>query len=447
MGKISQISAAFAFSLFAIFSHSAVYGQNILTLEEAIKTGLENSYAIKIASNNAEIARLNNTAGNAGYMPRVDLGANQTLSSQNRHFEMADGTTSEQSAFPTNNLSAALQLNWTVFDGFAMFARADKLEVLEQQGELKLRMEMENLVADIAGTYFSIAQHEKLLVWYTEQLELSRVRLDIAQEKIKIGVGSELQALQAELDFRMDSTQMLTQRNRVTSLKSQLNRLLNRSPETDFSVEPNLAVPTEQKLGDVFQRMGEQNPSILLARMQQQVADYEYKETKSLRYPSVYINGAYNFTNSSTPQGTTELSRIHGPQVGIGASLTLFNGFNNSRKINVARILAENQQLILEDITANLQHRAFNLVNELNQALELVHVGEKSVALAERNVAAGLEKYKLGAISDLELREIQNKLAETRNRYISALTNAQWYEIEILTLMGNLEKYMEKKVD
>ncbi len=442
MLNIKEIMRNFGLIIFVAFIPFVSKGQELLTLEKAIKIGLDNSYSIKIARNNAEIAKINNTIGNAGFLPKADLSANQSVISQNRHFEMSDNTNLDEKNYGTNALSAVLQLNWTVFDGFSMFARADKLKMLEQQGEMKLKMEIENLVSNIVETYFLIAQNEKLYKWYLNQLELSRERLNISREKVEIGVNSGLQQLQAEVDYRTDSSQMLMQRNRVSALKSNLNRLLNRDPEVIFSVSSNFPIPSEKNLNSVFERLSEQNYNILIAKMEHQITQYELKEAKSLRYPTVYISGAYNFSNTSTPKGTTELSRIFGPQVGIGASLTLFNGFNNSRKIDIARIVSENQRLVVEDLTSNLRHVAFNLVNELSRSIELVNVEEKLVELAERNVSIGMEKFKLGAISDFELREIQNKLTEAQNRYINALTSAQQFEIEILTLTSELDKYM-----
>jgi outer membrane protein TolC len=106
--------------------------------------------------------------------------------------------------------------------------------------------------------------------------------------------------------------------------------------------------------------------------------------------------------------------------------------------------VAENIKLNLEDIQARLQNAAFKLVNELNQALELVLVEEKSVVLAQRNADAAWERYNLGAISDLELRESQNKLLDAQSRLISAQLNAQIAEIEILTITGEMGSFLGK---
>jgi outer membrane protein TolC len=128
--------------------------------------------------------------------------------------------------------------------------------------------------------------------------------------------------------------------------------------------------------------------------------------------------------------------------VGIGASISLFNGFNANRRINNARILAENQRIKQDDLALRLKSAAFKMVNELNQAIDLVCVEEKSVSLALQNTEAAWERYRLGAISDLELRESQNKLLDAQTRLLQAQMNAQAAEIEIKTLTSEMEAFI-----
>lgn len=421
------------------------FSQEILSLEDAIRIGLENSFSIQIARNNIEIAKNNNTLGNAGLLPRIDLNINQSNNFQNWYREDSDGTTLSNSGYPTYSLTSGLQLNWTLFDGFAMFIRREKLELLQAQSDLYLRIELENKIADIVYTYFSIALNAKLYKTYNQQLALSRQRLDIAREKSKIGVGYQLQELQAEVDFRADSALLLRQRNRVANLKADLNRFLVRSPEIDFQVNTEIPVPKQVNTADIYSKVSSQNIAILNARLLTQIGELEYGEAKSSRYPDVNLFSAYNFSHTGTPESQQVVKyRTHGPTVGVGASITLFNGFDASRRIRNAQIVAENIKLNLEDIQARLQNAAFKLVNELNQALELVLVEEKSVVLAQRNADAAWERYNLGAISDLELRESQNKLLDAQSRLISAQLNAQIAEIEILTITGEMGSFLGK---
>ncbi|HPF94486.1 MAG TPA: TolC family protein, partial [Tenuifilaceae bacterium] len=118
--------------------------QDLLTLEEAIRIGLENSFSIRIARNEVDIARNNNTAGNAGLLPRLDVNVNHNNTFQNRQFEFEDDESQTDNGYNTHSLTSGAQLAWTLFDGFAMFIRKEKLDIYQQQSDLQLRLAVEN---------------------------------------------------------------------------------------------------------------------------------------------------------------------------------------------------------------------------------------------------------------------------------------------------------------
>ena len=433
--------SSFFIFLFGLFPFLAV-SQESLTLEDAIRIGLENSYSIKISKNNIQIAQNNNTLGNAGFLPRVDVSGSQTGNIQERYQENSDGTNSTVTGFPTNTTSAGALLSWTVFDGMSMFLQREKLEIYSQQSELSLRIAVENTVADIAYTYYNIALNEKLYNSLKDQMALSRQRLRIAHEKSKIGVGNELQELQSEVDYRADSARYLQQKSYLVNLKAELNRLLTREANVQFSVYTSIPVPQAGDVSEILQEVMDSNPQIAYERLQNRLGELDYNQAKSPRFPRVNVSGAYNFSNVVTPDAQQQVYRTLGPAFGVNASIALFDGFNTSRKIRNAQILVENQRLSYDELILNLQSNAFKLVNNLNQAIELVKVEEKSVELAQRNTDTAWEKYRLGAISDIELRESQNKLLDAQTRLISAQLNAQAAEIEINLLTGEMNGYI-----
>ncbi|HRX67337.1 MAG TPA: TolC family protein [Tenuifilaceae bacterium] len=433
--------SSFFIFLFGLFPFLAV-SQESLTLEDAIRIGLENSYSIKISKNNIQIAQNNNTLGNAGFLPRVDVSGSQTGNIQERYQENSDGTNSTVTGFPTNTTSAGALLSWTVFDGMSMFLQREKLEIYSQQSVLSLRIAVENTVADIAYTYYNIALNEKLYNSLKDQMALSRQRLRIAHEKSKIGVGNELQELQSEVDYRADSARYLQQKSYLVNLKAELNRLLTREANVQFSVYTSIPVPQVGDVSEILQEVLDSNPQIAYERLQNRLGELDYNQAKSPRFPRVNVSGAYNFSNVVTPDAQQQVYRTLGPAFGVNASIALFDGFNTSRKIRNAQILVENQRLSYDELILNLQSNAFKLVNNLNQAIELVKVEEKSVELAQRNTDTAWEKYRLGAISDIELRESQNKLLDAQTRLISAQLNAQAAEIEINLLTGEMNGYI-----
>src|ERR1700712_236152 len=116
----------------------------LLTLKEAVEIALKNNYNIKLSANNTIIAKNNVTPGNAGMLPQVGLDATLSNSIQTIKQTRTDGTVNETDGAHNSTLSFGPSLNWTIFDGFAMFANLDQLRGLSRLSELSQRDTIES---------------------------------------------------------------------------------------------------------------------------------------------------------------------------------------------------------------------------------------------------------------------------------------------------------------
>src|SRR5690554_6900726 len=144
-----------------LISTPLLQAQTLLTEADAVRIGLENNYAIRLQRSNLQIAENNNTLGNAGFLPEINVNAGQNYSVTDSKQEFLTGQINDQKGAKADAFSAAAELNWTLFDGLQMFTRADILASLEQQSELKLLLTVENNIFDVLSTYYSLVQLEK----------------------------------------------------------------------------------------------------------------------------------------------------------------------------------------------------------------------------------------------------------------------------------------------
>ncbi len=417
---------------------AVVSAQDTLSLGTAVKQTLENNFSIRMARNDASIAKNNNSLGNAGFLPTVSANGSANNSISNLNQSYSNGTSYTNSSYPTHTQAAGVQLGWTLFDGFAMFATKEKYATLEQMGDLSLQMSVEDAVSATILGYYTIVQEEKLKDNYREVLNLSRTRLSIAREKAEIGAGYQLAAMQADVDFRADSAQLLQQSNKVENLKVTLNKLMGRDPETEFVVAPAMPESEPMELSQILDKLLSQNKELLLAKLNLRTKELAVREAKAARYPKINLSSAYSYSRVNTPDGSTEINRSFGPSFGLGASITLFNGMNANRAIKNARLQRDNQDLANQATTLDLKGEAVSIYNDLRLAIALVDLGKKSVEMAKINAEVALEKYKIGVFSDLELRDAQNRYLDAEYRYLNAQLQAKTAEVQLQVLMGSI---------
>ncbi len=416
------------------------FAQDTLKLNDAIVLALKNNYSISLAENTVKISDINNSAGNAGMLPKLDLNATRSFALNNSKATYFDGRVRDVPKAKSNNQNAGIQLSWTIFDGLNMFIQRDKLNELEQLSNTQLRGVIENTVAQVSRIYFDIVVQYEILDLYHEALQISTQRKRFAKARLDLGGSSELTVLQATVDMNADSANYMKQLSVVKNLKSDFNLILCRDILTNVLVEKNIPVNETLIYEELWNKVQEQSPDLLEARSAINLASLYTKEIKSVQLPRLSLNSAYSYNKSQTDVGTFTSNRNLGFSAGVTLNYNIFNGFTNNQKIKIAHIReesavqdAELQKLTLE---ANLQQ----VYTDFQTNLKLARFEKGNIQFARLNWNITQEKYKLGALNDIELRETQKKLLDAENRLLQSLFICKSAEIELLRLSGQLSE-------
>ncbi|MFZ7144862.1 MAG: TolC family protein, partial [Bacteroidota bacterium] len=153
----------FAFLLLFLFSCTLSAQEAKLTIENAVKNALEKNYDVQIYSNLSEIEKNNNTIGNAGMLPNVDVNGSYTNSTNDLKQEYNTGNEIKRDASGSTNTNLDAGLVWTVFDGMKMFHTRKKLDGLFYQSEQQLKIQMEITIKEVVNAYYSIIINQQLL--------------------------------------------------------------------------------------------------------------------------------------------------------------------------------------------------------------------------------------------------------------------------------------------
>lgn len=425
-------------SLVLVIPGANAQGWDTLRFAEAVALALENNYDISLAFDDVKVAEINNSPGNAGMLPKVDLSATKSLAINNSHQEYFDGRTKDGNDAKNRNQNAGVALTWTFFDGMNMFIQKNKLNELEQLSNFQLRSAVENTVTQVANSYYDIVVQRQLARVYAEALSLSAERQRFAKARFDLGGGSELTYLQATVDMNADSANYVSQMAVIENSIAVLNQLLCRDLREKFTVEEEIPLNFSLIYDDLWEKVQKQNPSLLEARGSARLAELAVKEIKSSQLPRLTLNSGYNYSKAASDVGIYILNRNLGFSVGVTMNYNIFNGFTNRQKISVARIreesvLKENERLKL-DIEASLQQ----VYTDYRTNLQLVGFEKESRQFAAHNFEIAREKYRLGAFTDIELRETQQKLMDAETRLLTAIFRCKSAEIELLRISGQL---------
>lgn len=424
---------------FAMISTMALAQQDapLLTLKDAVEIALKNNYNIKLSQNNSTIASNNVTLGNAGVLPQLTGNFSDNNSRQSTKQTLSTGKDNNINAHNSNN-SYGVNLNWTIFDGFNMFATYDQLKQLDKLGVLRLQDTIQRTVANVVNTYYDLISQNEQIKALKGAIGISHTQLRIATDKFNVGRASRLDVLNAQVNLNTDTGNLVIQYQLFKSTKIQLNQLLIRDLQTDFSVADTIVVDEKLILADVLNNAQLQNPGILSAQINQRLAEINLKQVRSTRYPQVGLTSGYVFTNSKTPAGFTVSQNVHGFNYGLTASINIFDGFNQNRREKNAKIQIDNAGIAAKQTKLNIESQINSLFVAYLSGLDLVKLEEANVNLNKRNLDITLDKYKLGNITPLEVREAQRNYLDAQSKFFAAQYQSKQAEIMLKQITNSI---------
>ena len=409
-----------------------------LTLQQALNTAWENNYGIKIINKELQITDLQNHAGYAGMLPVISAIANYDVEVTNSEQQYFSGETRSEKNAGANSLDAGVYLDWTVFDGLGMFARKDKLEQLYALGELEVRAKLEEITMQLMIDWNNLIQLENAKRVMENAIDISGERLKIAQQRNVIGSGSGLDVLQAQVDLNTDSSAYINILLQIKNTKAVINEYMARDANTTFDINEKIAVDQTINLTSIKENVYANNTSLLIAEKNKQIAELQVKEYKSYLYPTVSLNAGYGFLKSVSEAGFVESNLNVGPLAGVSLVIPLFNGFTVSRNIEQMKVMQQMHELDVLQTQLSVNTNLVILYNQYETSLQLMKIEQQNIESATKNVSIALEKFNLGAITSVELREIQLQKVNTENRYLTEELNAKIAELQLKYFSGKL---------
>lgn len=416
-----------------------------LSLQDCVKMGIEQNFSILIEQHRSSIAAENATIGNAGYLPKLEATSGYT--GQRNKVSTFQGSVEEalvQDGVGGSQTSARLNLTWTLFDGFSIQATYARLQELRKMGAINLRMTVENSVAAIAAEYFGLIRQELRLNNLNAALDLSRERMRIVEERYRIGVSSRLEYQQAQVDYNADNSNVIRQHEVVFRSKVNLNELMAIESINDpisliDTVIPLYPLPDADLL---WERISANNVNLLAMESEVSIATLNQRIARSRNYPILRLNSSYGYSSNRFDQaGLTQRDQL-GLSYGATLGYPLFDGLNRRREQRNAKTQISISQLQHQQLELGLKADHANLWTAYQNNLTLFEMEQQNLKTAKEYYAIAMDRYKLGDLSGIELREAQNRLLDSEERLLVAQYSVKLCEISLMQLSGDLLDYI-----
>jgi outer membrane protein TolC len=435
-----KFSYLFLVVLLSIF-YTHVSAQKLLGLEESIQMGLQNHYSIQISKKREKQALNDNTLGNAGFLPTINasINKNYTISGLDQEFFGGLRAPLIQSGVNSNSGNAGLTMAWTLYDGKGMFILRDRFKELQNLGAKQTETVIENLISLISSSYYDLIRQNLRVNNFKKGLEISNDRLKLAKDRYEVGQGSKVDYYSAQVDYNEDKALLIAQEQSYLNTKISYNTLLVRNLQENFNVESKIELLPKLDLPELKEFALKQNPMLIIALLNKKISDLDTKNIQSLQMPQIDLLAGYNMgqVNNGAGFGVQKGSNDV-LNYGLRASINIFDGYNQKRRIQNAKINAEIAQLQIEDLKNVLISSLERAYVTYENALNLITLETENYAIAQQNINIAFDRFKVGIATSYELREVQRNAVSAETRLIETKFAAKSAEIELIRLSGNL---------
>lgn len=417
-----------------------VYAQDsLLSKQSAVDIALENNYDIKIARGNVESAANSSSMYNSGYLPSISAGGGARYNVVDNFVELQDGTERKENGVQAYSFSASFSVNYTIYDGSGRKYNYERLKENYNLSELQARQVIENSIVNIFTIYYEVARLTQNINSQVETIDISRRRLRRARFGYEYGQNTQLDVLNAEVDYNNDSITFRNLSLELSNVKRDLNVLLGRDVSIDFMVDTTITYINGLDFETLMDHARKNNVTVLQNEGLLRTAEYGVKVDKSALIPNLGLSAAYNYddrNNGSTAPFKHQTTI--GPTINANLSWNIFDGGFTKVRVQNAQIAVQNQQIARRQNLQILQRNVNNAWAFYKNALFVLEAERKNYRTNELNFERTVEQQKLGQITSIEFRQAQLNLLNAQLNFNRAKYSAKTAELALLQISGDL---------
>ena len=418
--------------------------QDVLSVEEAIEAALKSNYDIETVRLDSTSYAIDYAYAKAAFLPALNGSASRVFNHNNQNQKLSDGSIKQRNGIKSNNLSASVNMNWTLFDGLRMFATREKLAEFQRLGEFSVKQQIVTTVAAVINNYYDVVRQKQQLKAIEEQISINDERVKLADKKFSVGLGAKPELLQAKVDLNAQRAAQLTQQTLIAQLKEQLNQLIGFPITKSYEVSDSIPFNPQLQFGSIRNDVETTNPTLLVAKKNIDISRLTLKEYRADFFPTVSLNSAYNFSRTNNAEVintfTPLFNQNKGLNYGLSVSVPILNGFNTRRLVRQSKLDIRLQEVNYLNQLSKIDVGLNNAFKDYELYKKLLKLEEENIVLAKENVNIALERFRLGISTNLELREAQISLEQGYDRLIAARYNTKVAETELMRLQGDILK-------
>lgn len=422
----------------------------LLSLDEAISLGLQNSNNLKLSNERIAEATAALAEAKERRLPDASISGsylrlnqpNVTLKTQLGGGGNGDGSGGEQqssgSTIKVDQVAYAMaNATLPLFSGFRIQSGIESSRYLLEATKLDASTEREKVVANIIGAYINLYKSKAALDLVQESLRESEQRVKDFSNLERNGVMARNDLLKAQLQQSNVELALVDAQNNWKLTNVTMDLLLGLPEETTLQPDSSfvMSMTSEQTFKDWEAQALANRKDLQALDKRESAAEAGVKAAKGEYYPSLAITGGYVAAN--IPSLLTVTNAIN---VGVGLSYSPSSLWKAGSKVAQAKSrvhqLEINRSMLSDGVRLEVAQAYQNYLSNIKK----IEVHEKAVEQANENYRIVNNKYTNALATTTELLDADIARLQARLNYSFAKADAYNAYSKLLQTAGLLNE-------
>ena len=405
-----------------LFAEREEVGGEKITISDAIRMALSDSYQIIDAQKTKKIYEQQLSQSRSGYYPSLSLDGSYSRALKKGKIIM--GAQSIEIG-QNNTYQAGLNASYVLWAGGRIRNSVNLAKVGAEQGLFNLRHVQDTVTKQVVGFCYDIIYAAALIRVQEEYLDIAIQHLDEAQAKYKQGLASSLDVLTQKVKVENIEPTVLQAKKNFELGNLYLRQILNRDPEDRIYLtwtQKDLELPQTPSLDELYNLAMEKRPELKLSKLAVDAAHYDVKIARSGHMPVLSLNGNYTY-NGVTDNGFPQYKQDYywSSSAGVSLSVPLFEGFKVSSQVAQKELAYEQAVDAYQNKMKNVRIQVKEAWLNLEEARSRIEATKGVVEQARENLNSQMKRYRAGLTSQLEVNDAISNVNDSDLKYVHAV--------------------------
>jgi outer membrane protein TolC len=408
-----------------------LYGQEPLSLRDAVRAAIDHNKSIAAAGAATEAAGARIQQAKSGWLPRLNYSESLTRSdnpvfvfssllTQHQFTErnFAIGALNRPDAL--NNFQSQLNLDQTIYDAGQVRYATRSAQLMERvSGEDGRRTQLE-VIAAVVRAYYAVVLSGETLAAAKEAVRSAEADLKRAEAVRAAGMSTDVDVLSIRVHLAAVTEQRIRRSADLDVARATLNDVLGQPLETTYTLTTALAPAdtSDTPLEQYERQASEQRPEAHEAKLANSLAETQAAAARSSLLPQVGLHAAIE-------QDRQQFAGRSGGNWLASVSLrwNLFNGFGDKGRIDEAKHLLRRSQAEADRAGSAIRLEVRRAWADLHAANQRIEVARAAVEEAQESLRITQNRYAAGLNNVTDLLRNETVVLEAKTHYLAAISD------------------------